>query len=55
MTAAGRVAGTGPEAHAGGIALALDWKPNPGSSGLGAFCGAFVEGKGEVQIGGSLF
>lgn len=28
---AGRAAEAGPWAHAGGIALALDWKPNPGS------------------------
>lgn len=34
---AGRAAAR-PEAHAGGIALALDWKPAPAQAWVGAAC-----------------
>lgn len=51
----GEGTGAGPEAHAGGRVLAPDWKPNPGSGSVGEFRQGFVEAKGEVRIGGSLF
>lgn len=44
MKDAGRAARAGPEAHAGGIALALDWKTDPGSGCVGAACGAGAQG-----------
>ena len=45
---AGRAAEAGPEAHAGRIALALDWKPDPGSG----LCGCVLpRGRGDIQKG----
>ena len=43
---AGRAAEAGPEAHAGRIALALDWKPDPGSSLRGHVLPKFCRGEG---------
>lgn len=45
---AGRAAEVGPEAHAGRIALALDWKPDPGS-GLRGF--VLPRGRGDIRKG----
>lgn len=46
---AGRAAEAGPEAHAGRIALALDWKPDPGSSLCGHVLPKFCRGKGGTS------
>ena len=46
---AGRAAEAGPEAHAGRIALALDWKPDPGSSLHGRVLPKFCRGEGATS------
>lgn len=52
---AGRAAEAGPEAHAGRIALALDWKPDPAPACVGASCRSFAEGKGRHPKGTDSF
>lgn len=43
-----RAAEARPQAHAGGIALALDWKPDPGSGLGGHLWPRFCRGEGKV-------